>query len=289
MSVDCILATCEIVPALDPDDRMLVHELRKRGLTVSTAVWSDPYVDWGAARLCMVRSTWDYHRRYREFAFWIERVASLTVIRNDARLLQWNAHKSYLLDLERLGVPVVPTVWAQRGERRRLSELREARGWRDIVLKPARGAAAHDVTLVRGDAASLALGQERLDTMLHTEDALIQPYLEAVVAYGERALIFLNGRFSHAVVKKPFDRILVVGHEPSSVVEATGEEINVATQAMAAVPGRPIYARVDLLNDGEGHPRVSEVELIEPGLYLSVYEPARRAFADAVEGELELI
>ncbi len=289
MSVDCVLATCEIVPALDPDDRMLVDELRERGLTVSTAVWNDPLVDWAAARLCMVRSTWDYHHRYDEFVEWIERVASLTVVRNDPSLLVWNADKSYLSDLAQLGVPVVPTLWARRGERRKLSEIGEARGWRDIVLKPARGAAAHNVTLVRGDVGSQTIGQARLDALLQTDDVLLQPYLDAVESYGERALIFLRGRYSHAVVKKPFDRILAVSDERSSAVEATPQEVHVATQAIAAVPGEPLYARVDLLNDDAGQPCVSELELIEPGLYLAVHEPARRTFADAIERELELV
>ncbi len=289
MSVDCVLATCEIVPALDPDDRMLLHELRNRGLTVSTALWDDPLVDWAAARLCMVRSTWDYHHHYDEFVEWIERVAALTVVRNDPSLLVWNAHKSYLIDLERLGVPVVPTLWVRRGERCVLSEVRESRGWRELVLKPARGAAAHNVTLVRADLSSLAIAQARLDAMLQTEDVLIQPYLEAVATYRERALIFLSGRYSHAVVKKPFDRVLAVSDELSSVVEPTREELHAAGLAMAALPSAPLYARVDLLNDDEGHPRISEVELIEPGLYLSVYEPALQAFADVIERELELI
>jgi glutathione synthase/RimK-type ligase-like ATP-grasp enzyme len=289
VSSDCILVTCDIVPELDPDDRMLLHELRARGLTVSVGVWSDPRVNWAQARLCLVRSTWDYYRRYHEFIAWVERTASLTTIRNHPRLLRWNAHKSYLRDLERLGVPIVPTAWLERGERCSLGDFAAVRGWRDLVLKPARGAAAHDVTLVRGDAASLAAGQTRLDALLETEDVLVQPYLEAVVSYGERALIFLGGRYSHAVVKKPFDRVLVVGDEPSLSVESTPEEIDVANRAIAAVPGEHLYARVDLLNDDDGRVRVSELELIEPGLYFAVHEPARRNFADAVERELERI
>jgi hypothetical protein len=110
-----------------------------------------------------------------------------------------------------------------------------------------------------------------------------------VATYGERALIFLRGCYSHAVVKKPFDRILAVSDEPSSIVAPTPQEVRVAAHAMAAVPGESLYGRVDLLDDDEGQPRVSEVELIEPGLYLSLHEPARKAFADAVERELELI
>lgn len=163
VSVDCMFVTCDIVPALDPDDRAAVRELRARGVTVSTAVWSDPRVDWSVARLCMVRSTWDYHRRYDEFARWIARASSQTTVRNDPRLLRWNAHKSYLQDLERAAVPIVPTVWARRGEWLTLSDVRETRGWRDVVLKPARGAAAFDVTLVREDRSSKTGGQARLD------------------------------------------------------------------------------------------------------------------------------
>ena len=191
MSVDCILATCELVAQLDPDDRMLVDELRRRGVTVAVAVWNDPGVDWSAARLCLVRSTWDYHQRYEEFVAWIARADSLTVVKNDPHLLRWNAHKSYLRDLERLGVPIVPTRWVRQGERASLREIAETSGWESLVLKPARGAASHGVTHVRGDAASHAAGQECLDELLTRDDALVQPYLEAVVSYGERALIFL--------------------------------------------------------------------------------------------------
>jgi hypothetical protein len=37
--IDCTLVTCEIVPELDPDDRLLLDELRKRGLSVSIALY----------------------------------------------------------------------------------------------------------------------------------------------------------------------------------------------------------------------------------------------------------
>jgi hypothetical protein len=285
--IDCTLVTCEEVPTLDPDDRLLVDELHERGRTVSISAWSDPRVDWAASRLCILRSTWDYHRRHREFTAWMWQAASLTTIRNDPRLVSWNAHKSYLRDLECLGVPIVPTAWVRRGEKRALTDLSDAHGWRDLVLKPARGAAAHDVTLVRRDSASFAAGQARLDKLVRTGDVLVQPYLEAVVSYGERALVFFHGRYSHAVVKKPFDRVLVVGDMPSLAVEATSEEIDVASKTLAAVGGRPLYARIDLLRDTDANVCVSEVELIEPGLYLAVHEPARADFADAIERELE--
>lgn len=287
--IDCTLVTCQSLPTLDPDDRMLLRELRERGLTVSVEIWSDPRVDWAASRLCILRSTWDYHSRYPSFLFWVEQVAAVTAIRNDRHLLRWNMHKSYLRVLELLGVPVVPTAWIPQSQSSQLADLSEEHGWRDIIVKPARGAAAHDVMHVSQAPESLAAGQAHLERLVRTQDVLVQPYLPAVVTYGERALIFFSGRYSHAVVKKPFDTVLAVSDSPSTRVDATTEEIAVAKLAVKAAPGKSLYARVDLLRDNEDNVRVNEVELIEPALYLAVHEPARATFADAVERELDAI
>lgn len=285
---DCTLVTCAMVPELDPDDRLLSRELGRRGLTVSVEIWNDPRVDWSASRLTVLRSTWDYHRRYHDFIAWIAEASSLTVIKNELSLLRWNAHKSYLRDLERLGVPIVPTVWVERAMRPRLDAIAAEHGWSDLVLKPVRGAASHDVTLVRRGAGSFAFGQTQLDRLTVAGGALVQPYLQSVVSYGERALMFFGGRYSHAVVKKPFDSDFAISDEPSTWTQATPREIEVATRAVEAVPAATLYARVDLLQDARGEPVVGELELIEPALYLAVHEPARVAFADAVERELAI-
>jgi glutathione synthase/RimK-type ligase-like ATP-grasp enzyme len=284
--IDCALVTCENVPALDPDDRMLLQELRARGLSVSIEIWSDPRVDWAGRRLCVLRSTWDYHTRHRAFLLWIERAAEQTTIRNDPQLLRWNTHKAYLRELESLGVPTVPTEWIPQGGTCSVAALSEERGWRELVIKPALGAAANDVIHVRREDESLARAQAHIDRLIETQDVLVQPYLPTVVTYGERALIFFRRSYSHAVVKKPFDTILAVSDSPSSRVEPTDEEIAVATNAIASVPIEPLYARVDLLRDDRENVRVSEVELIEPGLYMAVHAPAANLFADAIEEEL---
>jgi hypothetical protein len=287
--IDCTLVTCEKVPKLDPDDRVLLHELRARGLAVSIEIWSDPAVDWSDSRLCLLRSTWDYYGRYEDFIAWIERVASVTSIRNDCSLVKWNAHKSYIRELELLGIPVVPTSLLPQAQEQNVMELSKERGWSDIVIKPARGAAAHDVMLVRGDTASLAVGQAHFDLLAITQDVLIQPYLDSVVTYGERSLVFFNACYSHAITKKPFDTLLVVSNAPSTRVDATDDEIAVAMRALRAIPSSPLYARVDLLRDRDGVMLISEVELIEPGLYLAIHEPAPRMFADAIERELGIV
>ncbi|HEU5480500.1 MAG TPA: hypothetical protein VFU90_11730, partial [Candidatus Tumulicola sp.] len=235
---DCTLVTCDAFPALDPDDRLLAGELRRRGLRVAIAVWSDPAVDWSAGRLTVLRSTWDYHRRHAEFVAWLDRIAPLTTVRNAPPLIKWNAHKFYLRDLELRGIPVVPTAWLTQGTRCRLTELCASRGWDPVVIKPALGAASHDVVLAansngvtlsgapkarssvtlsgapkarsRRAPVSLDEAQAHLDALLAGEDALVQPYLQSVETYGERALMFVRDRYSHAVAKEPFDTVLAV-------------------------------------------------------------------------------
>lgn len=285
--IDCTIVACSIVPDLDPDDRLLADELQARGVSLAIATWNDPAVDWAASSLCLVRSTWDYHTKYREFMAWIEATAPLTQLRNRPHLLRWNAHKSYLRDLERHGVPIVPTAWVARDYECDLAQLRKDRGWVDVVLKPAKGAAGHGVALLRREAISPAQAQAALDELAASHDVLVQPYLPAVAGYGERALMFFQGSYSHAVVKKPFDRDLAVSDARSSLVEPTPQEIEVAASALAAAPGRALYARVDLLHDEAGTPLVSELELIEPALYFAVYPPAVSAFAQAVVEELD--
>lgn len=56
-------------------------------------------------------------------------------------------------------------------------------------------------------------------------------------------LIFFEGRYSHAVAKKPFDSVLEVGDARSAATEATPAEVEVATRAVEAVPGFLPYTR----------------------------------------------
>ena len=280
---DCVFITCRRIPFLDADDRIALAELAARGIGTSIAIWDDPLVDWSRARLCILRSTWDYHLHYARFIDWLTRVGSATTVRNDPQTIRWSADKSYLESLQSRGVPVVPTVAVPRGGHCALAAIAESRGWRDVVVKPRRGAASHAVLR-----ASLAVSDQRAAAQAHLEaitrlgDALIQPYLSSVQSYGERALVFFAGRFSHAVRKKPFDTELAVDRA-STRVAPTCDELAVASKAIAALDEPPLYARVDLLRGASGEPYLNELELVEPTLYFQTYEPARRRFADAVE------
>src|ERR1700689_1916423 len=101
------------MPKPDPESGLLVTALAQLGLEATMRVWDRP-CDWSAFRLVVSRTPWDYFHRVQEFLTWARAVASVTVLLNPIETLSWNSHKSYLLDLERAGVPIVPTVLVGR-------------------------------------------------------------------------------------------------------------------------------------------------------------------------------
>jgi glutathione synthase/RimK-type ligase-like ATP-grasp enzyme len=250
------------------------------GLAPMVAVWDDPAVDWSAYRLVVVIYTWGYVTRRERFLAWAAAAARATVLVNPEPVLRWNSDKAYLADLAAAGVPTVPTTWVPPGA-----------AWeppaRDYVVKPAVASggigAARFVT--RGIEAARAHVAD-LHRAGHT--ALVQPYLPAVDGAGETTLVFLGGRFSHAVRKQGVldaDVGPVFGLWERQVVApraARADELALAERALGAVRARlgpTAYARVDVVDGDDGRPVVMEVELIEPTLFLDLAPHAAARFA----------
>ncbi|HSP56343.1 MAG TPA: hypothetical protein VLS25_12235 [Dehalococcoidia bacterium] len=259
-----LIATETALPEPDPDEDLLMEALAAAGLEPRLAAWDDPDVDWSAARLTVIRSTWDYHHRHETFLDWARRIAVQTTLCNPADAVAWNSHKRYLLDLAGAGVPVVPTELVPRDGPVRLAEIMSDRGWQVAVVKPAVSASSYRT--LRVDHANLDQGEAHLRDVLAGRDALVQPYIPSVEDYGERALIWIDGEFTHAVRKSP--RFAADDESVSGALPPAPDELDVARAALAQVRGPLLYGRVDLAPDVNGLPVVMEMELIEPSLYL---------------------
>ena len=118
---------------------------------------------------------------------------------------------------------------------------------------------------------------------------MVQPFLPAVDTYGETALVYLGGEYSHAIRKGP----ILVGPDVGGDVlyqeeqitsrEPSGAEHAVAKAALASAPGGPwLYARVDLIPGTDGEPVLVELELTEPSLFLATAPGAARRLARAI-------
>jgi hypothetical protein len=174
---------------------------------------------------------------------------------------------------------VVPTEHVPQGPAFDLVSCCRARGWEDVVIKPAIGASSKGAA--RFAAADLAIaGQAHLDLLLAGGDALLQPFQAAVESERERSLVFLGGVFSHAFSKPAFLRGIGDGcgevlHRP------TAQERTVAARVLAAAPGPVAYARVDIVPTPDG-PHLMELELIEPDLGLRLQPGGPAALAAAL-------
>lgn len=240
------------------------------------AVWDDPAEDW-LGGLSVIRSTWDYHHRIDDFLRWVDRAAKTTRLLNPAPIVRFSSHKSYLSHLAHAGLPVVPTVQLARGSSARLEEVARERGWRDVVVKPAVSCASFRTGRFRaGDPA----GDAFLRDLVRDRDAMVQPYLSSVEAYGERSVIWIDGAITHSIRKTPR-----FGGESESVSEAIApadDERAVAEQFIAHVSADLLYARVDLARDERGRPLLMELELIEPSLFLLQHPPALERLVRAI-------
>lgn len=265
-----LIATERELPEPDPDEEVLLRALAGAGLMPRLAAWDDPVVDWGAGRITIIRSTWNYFRARDAFVEWVVRASLASQLWNPAGVVRWNSHKSYLVELAERGVPAVPTVVAPRGAGWTLASLMASRGWRQVVVKPAVSASSYRTQMA--DGSDPAAEEEHFRSLVEAGDALVQPYLESVEGYGERAVVWIDGQFTHAVRKAP--RFAEGEERVSEAVEIAPDEMEAAERALAQVREPLLYARVDLARDEWGRPLVMELELIEPSLFLVQYPPA---------------
>jgi glutathione synthase/RimK-type ligase-like ATP-grasp enzyme len=267
------LATCSEIPELEPDDRPLLPALADYGIEAVPAVWDDTGVPWDTFDLVLLRSTWDYAERRDEFLAW---ATSLPQVENALPLLEWNTDKErYLTDLERTGVPIVPTTFLPPGAT--FEPPTEP-----FVVKPSISAGGRNSAWFAPENRDAALA---LVAELHADErtAMIQPYLAAAE---EKALVYVGGEYSHALVRRvplpeAVSRRVFYLDEQLGPAEATQAERNTAAAAIGCAPGKALYARVDLLGGA-----VLELELTEPSLYLEYGEGSADRLAHAISARI---
>jgi glutathione synthase/RimK-type ligase-like ATP-grasp enzyme len=283
--MNLIFATCSEKPNGTLDDGLLKEHLRQRGHQVVFKVWSDSQVEWEKADAVVVRSTWDYHRRLPPFLEWAERVAGLARLYNSREIIEWNSSKRYLLELERHRVPIVPSVFARNARDAQDAAASLLDEHDEIVVKPAVSATA-ELTFRSGDmtAATAAVSQ-----VLLRGEVLLQPFVESIANDGELSLMFFaSGErygFSHAVLKTPKSGDFRVQSDFGGSVQpqtVSDDLRELASTALSKVPGRALYARVDII-DWKTNPQIGELELIEPDLFFRCAETSVSMIADALE------
>lgn len=282
MSARVALVTCLTLPEPDPDQSLMVSALQDAGMDAALAAWDDPGVAWGSFDLCVIRSTWNYHRDPDLFLHWLDRAWAESYVANPAPVVRWNLHKRYLQELSEAGLPVVPTAFVARDTAEPLAETLRRHAWDDVVIKPcvsagsARTRRFSDGTSPEADAF--------LRSITDSGDAMVQPFVSSVDDGGERSIVWIGGEATHAVVKQA--RFDSDGEHVSEAQPVTDTERELVDECLDVAGDGLLYARLDLMRGDDGEPMISELELIEPSLFLLQSDRATRAFVQAVRSFL---
>ncbi|MBI1360619.1 MAG: hypothetical protein GC155_10115 [Alphaproteobacteria bacterium] len=212
----------------------------------------------------MVLACWDYQDDHVAFLARLESIeAAGCRVFNPPALVRWNIRKTYLRELEAKGAPIVPTLWAEAPQG---SDIRAAFArfqCDDVVLKRQVGAGA------RGQA-RFSRSTAPADGAVLDRPGMIQPLIRSVLDEGEYSFLFVDGAFSHALIKRPTAgdyRIQAAYGGQSAKIEPAAADLAQADAVLRTLAEPPLYARVDMARGDGGGLMLMELEAIEPFLF----------------------
>ncbi|HZH44644.1 MAG TPA: hypothetical protein VEY50_11240 [Lysobacter sp.] len=278
--------------AHDTDLPLLAPACAAAGLAAEVIAWDDPSVSWGRFDAVVLRSPWNYMERLPAFLDWCTRVDRASRLLNPLPVVRWNTDKHYLADLAAREVPVVPTRFVEPDAEPlpALEAFLATFDCAEFVVKPAVSAGSRDTHRYGREQTFLAANH--LGRLLTAgRSAMLQPYLPAVDTHGETALLYFAGDYSHAIRKAALlERDgtarshtaapdVIRPCEPTEDERALAERILAIVAAHPALGGMLAYARVDLVRGDDGKPRLLELELCEPALFVTHAPGSAERFA----------
>ena len=244
-------------------DRMmdaLTPAFEARGMKIEDVDWANTSEDWSRFAAVIIGTTWDYWDRPQAFLDTLERIEQVTQLYNSAALVRWNSDKRYLRDFEASPIPLIPTLWIDQVDPDAFKAAFETLGSDDLVFKRQVGAGA--------DGQFRLSPSDALPEMPHP--MMVQPFLAMIQEEGELSFIFIDGEFSHALLKQAKSgdyRIQSTYGGTETPVSPSRADLEAARQVLSGLNETPLYARVDMLRGEDGTLRLMELELIEPYLY----------------------
>lgn len=245
-----------IPPLVDRSLAQITRALKPHGLALIPV----PLTEAKPVAPTLALLAWGYHLKPERWRKFLQAWPAEVPLLNSPALLEWNTDKHYLAELERAGVPIVPTHFVPLADDNALEAARTAFASETLIVKPRISAGAYRTAKVKpgNSAPNLA-------------DAMIQPFLPSVPEEGELSLIYFDGTLSHALRKRAADGDFRVQEEFGATncpYAPDAEALAVAGAALAAAPQRPAYARADLVRLTDGRLALMELELIDPELFL---------------------
>ena len=252
--------------AFEHDQQMaaLVAALRP-GESVTDIDWQAPLEAFAGFDAALIGTPWDYWDHREAFLAKLDAIAALGVpVHNAPAVVRWNIDKGYLAQIGARGVATIPTLLLDNPGASEIIAAFDHFACDRLVVKRRVGAGAEgqfDFTRANPPAADWRMGHA----------ALVQPFLPGIVEEGEHSLIFIDGQFSHGLIKRPAPgdyRVQSLYGGWDTAVTPAPADLAAAQAVIAGLPfPAPLYARIDLVRGPDGTLLLMEAELIEPFLY----------------------
>jgi len=266
------------------EQELLKSAFEAQGLKVDITYWDNPTYEWQETKSVLFRTIWDYFERFNEFWEWLEQVKTKTRLINSYELIKWNIDKHYLKDISSWGIETVPTYFADKGCNMKLHEIAKRNQWKDLVIKPAISASAFKTYKILAN--EIQANEKLFNSLVQERNMLVQPYFETITQLGEASLMVFDGKFTHAILKKAQPGDFRVQDDFGGTVHnyiPTKAEINFAEKVFETCKTKPVYGRVDIVWDNDKNFYLSELEIIEPELWIRNYPKCAERIAEAVD------
>jgi len=265
------------------EDGLVQQELEKLNITCERKAWDDDFNPL-SFKFALFRTTWNYFDELARFMGFLKNCKNSIALINPYDQIVWNLNKRYLLALEKLGINIPQTYIAAKNCKKTLRKIVEHQDWKEIVIKPCVSAAGWNTHYVKCPNSYEA---EKLFSDLNkTCDVIVQCFQQNIIQKGEMSFMVIDGKYSHAVLKKAKAGDFRVQDDfGGSVIPygPTKKEITFVQHVIQSIPFNPIYARVDVIVDNFNKLAVSELELIEPEMWFRFHDKAAHRLAQAIK------
>ena len=228
--------------------------------------WRVPLEALTGFTLALLGTAWDYTDHAAAFLTRLEALEAAGVaVCNPAAVVRWNADKRYLEELALAGAVSIPTLWHDDPGEDAVNAAFDHFGTTRVIVKRRVGAGALGQF-------SFTPGDPALNGWQMGHAAMIQAFLPAIESEGEYSFVFVDGAFSHAILKQAAAgdyriQSLYGGRETAITPSAADVATAAAIMAMLPFAQMPLYVRIDMVRGLDGVLALIEAELIEPYLY----------------------
>ncbi len=277
-----LLTSDRYPPSQKIDDQLLMAALQEHGVEAESIDWRVNNVDWTAYDAVMVYSVWDYYEDRPQFINLLKKIESLNIpLYNPSFIIEWNSHKTYLQDLEKMGLKTLESVYISGQELSKLESIMEEKGWDDCVIKPQVSTSAHHT--FRLNRSNLSTIQNNLEKF--NEDWILQPFAPEIVLEGEWSFVFFDKEYLHCTLKKPAPGHFLVQTGKKILIQPPEWMIQEAQRIVDTLNLPALQTRVDLIRRGD-EIIIMEIEMVEPSLYLRFFSGSEKRVAEKISQKL---